>query len=274
MSFILDALKKSESDRQRQSGPALFEVKVAPPRTHLPAWAIAIAALLVVNLGIVMWLLMRHPTRTGATDAASITAAAPTAGSPAVGGAAGTPAVAGGAQGAQGAAPPTALARASAAAPALSTAAMPASGGSEPPDAQGATAPSLPSAPGAGGAGAASSAGGGAPAMGGSNPDDYAPAEEAPASAPGGAFNGRVRRGTASGVPLYQDAAATPGTQIPQLRLDLHVFAMRPQDRFVMINMHKLHEGDTTPEGVHVENITPEGAVLSFNGSRFLLPRE
>ena len=47
MSFILDALKKSESDRQRQSGPALFEVKVAPPRTRLPAWAIAIAVLLV-----------------------------------------------------------------------------------------------------------------------------------------------------------------------------------------------------------------------------------
>ena len=37
MSFILDALKKSESDRQRQSGPALFEVKVAAPRTRLPA---------------------------------------------------------------------------------------------------------------------------------------------------------------------------------------------------------------------------------------------
>jgi hypothetical protein len=36
MSFILDALKKSETDRQRENGPALFEVKVAPPRTGLP----------------------------------------------------------------------------------------------------------------------------------------------------------------------------------------------------------------------------------------------
>src|ERR1700681_4667180 len=69
MSFILDALKKSESDRQRQSGPALFEVKVAPPRTGLPPWAIAIAALLVVNLAIVMWMLWRHPaTRTADTS--------------------------------------------------------------------------------------------------------------------------------------------------------------------------------------------------------------
>jgi general secretion pathway protein B len=251
MSFILDALKKSESDRQRQNGPALFEVKVAPPRTHLPAWAIAIAALLVVNLGIVMWLLMRHPAREGAPDAAPRPAAP--AGGPGAGGEAPT------------VPPPTALARAPAAAPAIPTAAMQSPAANTPPAVPGPPAPSLTSTPGAA-RGAATE---------GANPDDYAPAEEeAPASAPAGAFNGRVRRGTASGVPLYQDAAATPGTQIPQLRLDLHVFALRPQDRFVMINMHKLHEGDTTPEGVHVENITPEGAVLTYNGSRFMLPRE
>ena len=60
MSFILDALKKSESDRQRQNGPALFEVRVAPPRTRLPPWAIAIALLLVVNLGVALWMLLLH----------------------------------------------------------------------------------------------------------------------------------------------------------------------------------------------------------------------
>src|SRR5882762_5644560 len=79
MSFILDALKKSESDRQRQSGPALFEVKVAPPRTGLPPWAIAVAALLVVNLAIVMWMLWRHPaTRTPDTSAGAAAAGATT----------------------------------------------------------------------------------------------------------------------------------------------------------------------------------------------------
>src|SRR5215469_17033746 len=93
MSFILDALKKSESDRQRQGGPALFEVRVAPPRTRLPLWAIAIALLLVVNLGIVMWMLLRHqahptapPPPTGAPTAATPGA---TAGPPTLG--AGTP---------------------------------------------------------------------------------------------------------------------------------------------------------------------------------------
>src|SRR5487761_729483 len=61
MSFILDALKKSESDRQRQSGPSLFEVKVAPPRRSLPIWAVAIAVLLGINVIVISWMLLRHP---------------------------------------------------------------------------------------------------------------------------------------------------------------------------------------------------------------------
>src|SRR2546429_3449631 len=64
MSFILEALKKSEADRQRQSGPALFEVKVAPPRTGLPLWAAAIAVLLGVNLVIAAWMLLRSEEHT------------------------------------------------------------------------------------------------------------------------------------------------------------------------------------------------------------------
>ena len=60
MSFILDALKKSETDRQRQNGPALFEVRVAPPRNGLPLWAMGLAGLLAVNLLIVGWVLLRR----------------------------------------------------------------------------------------------------------------------------------------------------------------------------------------------------------------------
>jgi general secretion pathway protein B len=254
MSFILDALKKSESDRQRRSGPALFEVKVAPPRTRLPAWAIAIACLLAVNLGIVVWMVLRRPAHEGAAVALPPAAAATAAALP--------PAAA---------APPSAAATV---APATVVAAPPAAAAPAP-----AAAAPGPAAPGPA-QGAAS-----LPAAGEPNPEDYAPAEEPPAGGPGGGPRGRrapaggplgghVRRGTASGVPLYQDATAAPGTQLPQLRLDLHVFASRPQDRFVMINMHKLHEGESLPEGVRVDSITPEGAVMSYNGQKFLLPRE
>jgi hypothetical protein len=82
-----------------------------------------------------------------------------------------------------------------------------------------------------------------------------------------------VKRGTEAGVPLYQQVAGTPGSQLPQLRLDLHAYAERAGDRWVLINMHKLHEGDSL-EGVHVERITPDGAILSYQGSQFLMPRE
>ena len=74
-------------------------------------------------------------------------------------------------------------------------------------------------------------------------------------------------------VPLYNDVSSS--ASLPSLRLDLHVYAATPQERFVMINMHKLHEGDLmTAEGVRVESITPYGAVLSRNGTKFLLPRD
>ena len=50
MSFILDALKKSENERQKQSGPALYEVKVAAPARRFPVWAVVVGALLGVFL--------------------------------------------------------------------------------------------------------------------------------------------------------------------------------------------------------------------------------
>jgi general secretion pathway protein B len=257
MSFILDALKKSENDRQRQSGPALFEVKLAPPRTGLPPWAIAIAALLLVNLGLGLWMLLRHPpARTPEAPPATAERAAP---SPA---AAAGQAVA--SSSASGEAPlaPAAVLPALAAAPAPLAAPPPAA--SPPAPAPRSSSRGGPSAP-------AAVAGVGGGASGPGNPDDYAPASEPAAATTPGAH---VRRGTADGVPLYQEAAASADAHLPPLRLDLHVFAPRTQDRFIMINMHRLHEGDSLPEGVRVESITPDGAVLSYNGSRFLLPRE
>ena len=233
MSFILDALKKSENDRQRQSGPALFEVKLAPPRTGLPPWAIAIAALLLVNLGLGLWMLARHPpARTPEAPPGTAERAAP------------SPAAAAGQAVASSSASGEAPLSPAAVLPALAAAPAPLSA---PPPAASPPAPAPRSS------------------------DDYAPASEPAAATTPGAH---VRRATADGVPLYQEAAASADAHLPPLRLDLHVFAPRTQDRFIMINMHRLHEGDSLPEGVRVESITPDGAVLSYNGSRFLLPRE
>jgi general secretion pathway protein B len=238
MSFILDALKKSESDRQRQSGPALFEVKVAPPRARLPLWAVAIALLLAVNLVIVAWMLLR---RSGAHAETALTAAPAAPAAPAV-------------------APPPQV---------PATTAAPAAAAAVPAGAPVSLAPATATTP--------SAAPVAAPATGapeGESAEDLAPAADAPAAPAPATLSTHVRRGTADGVPLYQDWAATPGTHVPQLRLDLHVYAARPEERFAMINMKKVHEGDPLPEGVRVESITPEGVVLSYSGSRFLLPRD
>ena len=50
MSFILDALKKSEIERQRQSVPGLMDTRSSPRRNRLPVWAVALCVLLGINL--------------------------------------------------------------------------------------------------------------------------------------------------------------------------------------------------------------------------------
>lgn len=275
MSFILDALKKSESERQRQNGPALFEVKVAPPRSRFALWASILGALLLINGIAVGWVLMRGSTaRSAAASAAASAPTAATAGSaqlrnaapgatvaPAGAASSGTPGVATSAALAA-TTPPTWPVASAANVPAPAPA-SPAASPAVPPVA------STPLAE----TGAAQ------------NPDDLAPAVEptrtsgsgtsaaAGGNATGGGASGVVRA-TSSGLPTYQDAAAARGANIPELRLDLHSYSSRPDERFVFLNMMKLHEGDTLPQGVHVESITPDGVILSYQGAKFVLQRQ
>ena len=49
------------------------------------------------------------------------------------------------------------------------------------------------------------------------------------------------------------------------------MYAENPAERFVFINMRKLREGEALPEGVRVEQITPDGVDLFYQGKRFAL---
>jgi general secretion pathway protein B len=60
---------------------------------------------------------------------------------------------------------------------------------------------------------------------------------------------------------------------LPALHMDIHVYATQPADRFIFLNSRKYREGAQTPEGITIERITPEGAILNRNGLQFLLPR-
>ncbi|HVS77455.1 MAG TPA: general secretion pathway protein GspB [Steroidobacteraceae bacterium] len=255
MSFILDALKKSESDRQRQSGPSLFEVKVAPPRRRLPVWAGAIAVLLGINIVVISWMLLRHPTAPQAAPA-SAPAAAPAPATVPARAAAATP---GGTMAAPNMASP---APAPAAAASGKTVPVPTAGGpASSPERPAVTSPNEGS-----GAHAGDTDRSAAEPPAADDPSDYAPAAE-----PSAARDAGASAGTANGLPLYQQVVA--GAGLPALHLDLHVYADSPKDRFVMINMHRLGEGDSLPNGVHVEAIRPDGVELSYQGTRFLLPR-
>ena len=72
----------------------------------------------------------------------------------------------------------------------------------------------------------------------------------------------------------FNEARAEGSIQLPDLHLDLHVFDGRPGDRFVFINMNRYGENATLDEGPLVTEIVPEGVILEYLGTRFLLPRQ
>jgi general secretion pathway protein B len=65
------------------------------------------------------------------------------------------------------------------------------------------------------------------------------------------------------------------GTQsLPDMHLDVHVYATGRSDRFVYINGRKYREGSTLAEGPVLERIRRDGVVLNYRGLRFVLPRQ
>ena len=79
MSFILDALRKSEIERQRQSGPSIAEIPIAREDRRLPVALIAIGVLLAVNVGVLLFFLLRDGG-TAKSEAAAPVAATTCAG--------------------------------------------------------------------------------------------------------------------------------------------------------------------------------------------------
>jgi len=233
MSLILDALKKSEAERQRQSGPTLLEVRVTQPRRRYPTWVIAVAVLLAVNMLLLLAFVLRRPA--SAPAAASAVPA---------GNAASTASV------------PSAPAQVSGPLPA-SVAPI----ASATPDTAASAPPGTPPLSASGNAGLLVT-----PPRASPEPDLAAdalsgnPADDEPAVPAGAA-------GHLSELPSFNDV----GGDMPELRLDLHVYAVHARDRYALINMHRVHEGDTLAEGPRVLAITREGVALDYRGQQFML---
>jgi general secretion pathway protein B len=273
MSFILDALKKSEMERQRQAIPGLMDAPPAPPRPRFALWAIALGALLVINIAVLAVVLTRgsssgvsppasasesflaavNPTttRTNATTAADVSRP-PSAVPPAVP--------------AQSAVPGPAAAAAAAQESAGPGMARPDARHFSPMDPTPTYAPEIP-------------------------PSGAAPTEVAPLASPMRARADRLAAEQAPRPPVHQadpilthadpaDTEVLPsineanlGVQMPEMHIDLHVYAAQASERFVSINGRRYREGETLAEGPVLERIRRDGVVLDYRGARFLLPR-
>jgi general secretion pathway protein B len=238
MSFILDALKKSEAERQRQAGPALLEMRIVRPARRLPAWAVVAGVALLACVLVLAWVALRRGGAPGSSAAPAPTVASGTTGAVTMPGSVPGMVNAGAAGGAS---PPAA-------------AAAPAAGAVAPL----ASAPAAVTAP----VTTASSNAQSATSAGEDNPADAEPAEAPVAST-------LSPRADTRGLRNYTELGGTT----PELRLDLHVYAAKPAERYAFINMHKVREGEVTPEGMEVKEITPEGVVLEYHGTEFLLGR-
>lgn len=74
--------------------------------------------------------------------------------------------------------------------------------------------------------------------------------------------------------PTFNEVRAEGIVDLPPLRIDIHVYSENAADRFVFINMNRHKERSTLSEGPQILEIVPEGVVLEYRGTRFVLPRE
>jgi len=81
MSFILDALRKSEQERQRSEHPGVAHVRVQSAPGFKNAWIVLVAALVIVNLILLAFILLREAPQPPAAATQPLAATQPAAGS-------------------------------------------------------------------------------------------------------------------------------------------------------------------------------------------------
>ncbi|MCC5793833.1 MAG: general secretion pathway protein GspB [Chromatiales bacterium] len=215
MSIILDALRKSEDERQQGRPPRLADVRqAARPQSSWRWWPLLMVGVLLLNLLLLMLLLRdRAPA------------------SP----------------------PPGAVAPA---VPEITRLAPPAAPADELREVRPLAREPLPRTPQA----------------------TSARAPQPAARAPGGAAAAPARPAAVltelePELPSAADLVARGRLNIPELTLELHVYAEEAGRRLVFINGSRYREGDRLQEGPLLEAVTASGAVLRHEGERFLLPR-
>lgn len=73
-------------------------------------------------------------------------------------------------------------------------------------------------------------------------------------------------------VPLYSELSQGLRDRMPQLDMSLHFYMDNPERRLTRINNRILREGDMINQDLQVVKVTPDGVVLDYLGMLFLMP--
>lgn len=228
MSFILEALRKSEAARRRSEAPDLFSAMHDAPapareRRQAPVWIVGIVG--VVSLAVATWLVLQR-------DPAPTASAAPTPQAAVV----------------------DAPVDAPVAAPVMQMPQPAQPIASPPPPAQPVAAPSPLPAP----ATVASTPA--APPAAAPLPESFP--EPPPAPRP------PAPRPASDGRPMaLSELDAGSRKQLPALRMSMHMWNEDAGRRFVILDGQRVGEGDLIGEA-QVESITRDGVVLNWQGAR------
>lgn len=248
MSYILDALRKS--DQQRRLGgvpglPAASVVAAVPERSPLLLQGLLVVTLIIATVTTIAWLRPWSPVPAMvAISAVKAPPLSPLSQSPQNQIA---PAVL-----------PQAAALPAAEVPRLAPATAPAPAAAPIPAVVAPLAPRKPSA---------------SPV-----PDTYRPAPAPVATRPARAAMAKADEPAGK---LPSDEAPRPNSvassvlpasirkHLPPLTVAVHAYSDTPQERLVSINGRMLREGDTLAPDLRLEQITPEGMIFTFRGYRF-----
>lgn len=242
MSFILEALRKSEQQRRQGEVPRLgSEPPPPPPRRSSRLLVILVAALLLNGALLGWWLL---------SPADQDSPGAPPQQRPATG-------VEANRTDESAAAPQTTAAGAEAAE----------TRGGEP--AAEDTAARIPSEEAPASAGRVVSR----PAAGAPEAEEKTTAPAEPVAPSPAVSPGRKAVEPEAVLPLSR-LPANIRAGIPEIELQLHFFTSRPERRMVRLNGSNLREGETGPDGLLVEEINSRGVVLRHRGQRFFYRAE
>lgn len=236
MSFILDALRKSDAERQRAVTPGLADVRYAAPRSRRSIWLPILVVVLAAN-GVFMAVQWFGRSADRTTPEPIVTTPAPVTASPQ------PPAI-------------RPLARESEFVEPLL----------EPPMemAPGEIEHGLPMAQEMAG-----------PVLEMPSPKPRIATAARPTSKPAVAASTTPSRIVAGDdLPTVEQLIGSGALNIPMLNLDLHVYSNQPASRFVVINTRKYKEGAQLNEGPMLESITVDGVVLLSQGRRFTLSRK